>query len=495
MICRTERKFWLAIAGILSLAAAHAEEEPKQLGFPADATVHHSIHLGGRLLKYEATVGSLPVRDEQGKAIATVMYISYVVPEHSRPVTFVLNGGPGASSAFLNLGALGPQHVQFGADGDSASAAAEPSDNAGTWIDFTDLVFIDPVGTGYSQSQLEAREARARFYNPKADVDYLSRVVFDWLVKNGRLSARKYLVGESYGGFRAPRMARLLQTRIGVGLSGMVLVSPYLDPGAFANDDLSPLPWIVTLPSIAAASLERQGKLTDAAMAEVIEYARGEYATDLLKGRSDPQGLERIVARVTALTGLDSGYVRRMGGRLQVQAYLREVFHNEGKLGSRYDSTVSTWDPFPFAPGQRTGDPILEGIVGPTTTAIVDFITRTVGWKYPGRYYALNYDVNEAWSDDDEKGEDNQRIVRGSVQELRQSLAADPKMTALIAHGWFDLDCPFMLSLLVLNQMPVMEGGAARVQVKEYEGGHMFYSREASRRAFREDARRMYSSR
>ncbi|HZP66766.1 MAG TPA: peptidase S10, partial [Rudaea sp.] len=358
-------------------------------------------------------------------------------------------------------------------------------DNPGTWLDFTDLVFIDPVGTGFSRARVGEEEAKKKFYSAAADIEYLSRIVYDWLVKNGRLGSRKYLVGESYGGFRGPRITHFLQTRLGVAMNGVVLVSPYLEPTAENNGDLSPLPWMMTLPSIAAANLERQGKLTDAAMNQIVEYTRGDYVRDLLKGRSDPQALDRIVKRVTELSGLDPTFVRRSGGRLETQAYLREVYRAEGKLGSRYDSNVTEWDPFPFAPEQRTNDPLLDSIIAPTTTAVVDFITRIVGWKYDGRYNALSYEVNKAWNGHDE-------VNKGSVTELRQSVAIDPKMRVLIVHGWDDLSCPFMASRLIVDQMPIMDD-AERVQVKEYPGGHMFYSRGTSQTALRRDVMAMYA--
>jgi carboxypeptidase C (cathepsin A) len=470
------------------------DEDFKLPPFPQDKTVHQSIQLGGRTLNYDATVGSLPVLDEKGKTIADVMFIAYTVPGAGRPVTFALNGGPGASAVYLNFGAIGPKRVQFGAEGDSPSDPALAKDNPGSWLDFTDLVFIDPVGTGFSHSRVKDEEAKKRFYNPKADIEYLSRIIFDWLNKNERLTSRKYLVGESYGGFRAPRITYYLQTRLGVAMNGVVLVSPYLDPGSYLDRELSPLPWMLTLPTIVAANLERQGKLTDAKMAEVIDYTRSEYVADLLKGHADPQALERIVRRVTELSGLDPTFVRRSGGRLETQAYLREVFRAEGKLGSRYDSNVTSWDPFPFSPTQLNNDPILDSIIAPTTTAVVDFITRTAGWKYIARYYALSYEVNSLWTDGDEKarGEDGDGILHGSVKELREAVAVDPKLNVLIVHGWSDLSCPFMASVLIADQMPVM-GNKDRVRVREYAGGHMFYSRGPSQVALRADAMKMYS--
>jgi carboxypeptidase C (cathepsin A) len=472
--------------------AGAKDDDIKLPPFPADKTVKQSMQLGGRTLNYDATVGSLPVLDEKGKTIASVMFTAYTVPGSNRPVTFALNGGPGAASVYLNLGALGPKRVQFGADGNSPSDPATPMDNPGTWLDFTDLVFIDPVGTGFSYARVKEDEAKKRFYNTRTDIEYLSRIIFDWLVKNERMESRKYLVGESYGGFRGPRITHYLQTRLGVAMNGLVLVSPYLDPSSGGDGELSPLPWMLTLPSISAANLERHGKLTDATMREIVDYTRGEYVTDLLKGHADAAALERIVKRVTEYSGLDPTFVRRSGGRLETQAYLREVFRTEGKLGSRYDSNVTAWDPFPYAPTQQTNDPILESIIAPTTTAMVNFITHTVGWKYSGRYNALSYEVNGAWSESD-GGRGQDPFELGSVKQLRETVSVDPKLNVLIVHGWADLSCPFMASILIVDQMPIM-GNPARVQVREYPGGHMFYSRPESQMAMRTDVMKMYAT-
>ncbi|PPT71242.1 S10 family peptidase [Xanthomonas arboricola] len=464
--------------------AAAAKPAP----LPADASVRQSTHVGGRTLSYTATVGTLPVRDAQGKTTGEVVFTAYTVDGKDRPVTFALNGGPGASSVYLNMGAIGPKVVGFGAEGDSASAPAALRDNPGTWLDFTDLVFIDPVGTGFSRALIGDDEAKKQFYNPQADVEYLSRVVYDWLLKNRRLQARKYLVGESYGGFRGPRITQYLQTRLGVAMNGVVLVSPYLNPTLDDNSDVSPLAWMMTLPSIAAAHLERQGQLSDTAMRQVIDYTRGDYAVALMRGRTDPQATEAMLQQVTRMTGLDATYVRRSGGRLETQAYLREVFRDKGELGSRYDSNVTAFDPFPNDPEQRANDPLLDSIIAPTTTAMVDFVTRVVGWKVDARYQALNYDVNKLWDWNDE-------LRKGAVTQLRQSVAIDPKLRVLIAHGWNDLSCPFMGSVLTVDQMPTMGSDPKRVQVREYPGGHMFYNRADSQAAFRNDVKTMYETR
>jgi len=173
---------------------------------PADAHVQQSMQLDGRTLKYTVTVGSFPVRDGDGKVAGEVVVTAYTAEGENRPVTFALNGGPGASSVYLNFGAIGPKHLQAGNEGDSPSDPTNLTDNPGTWLDFTDLVFIDPVGTGFSRAKVPEAEAKKLFYGTVPDIQYLSRVIYDWLVKNDRLGSRKYLVGESYGGFRGPRI-------------------------------------------------------------------------------------------------------------------------------------------------------------------------------------------------------------------------------------------------------------------------------------------------
>ena len=456
--------------------------------FPADASVKQVIHVAGKTINYTATVGALPVRDEKGKKIAEVVFTAYTLDgprDPRRPITFAFNGGPGAASVYLNLGAIGPKRIQFGAQGNSASDPAELVDNPGTWMDFTDMVFIDPVGTGYSRSLVDEAETKKHFYQVKPDIEYLSRIVFDWLAKNGRMASPKYVVGESYGGYRAPAIAHYLQGQLGVGPSGVVMVSPYLDARGGVAQDLSPLPWMINLPSMTAANYERQGKaLSPEALAEVEAYTRGEFAVDLMKGRADPAAVARIVDHVTRYTGLDPALVKRMGGRVDTGTFLRELYRGEGKLASVYDSNVTTWDPFPWQNQQNAGDPILDAIIAPTTSAAVDFITRTVGWKVEGRYNALSYAVGAAW----EPGYFN---TIESVTDLRQALAADGKLKVLIVHGFDDLSCPFFASRLIVDQIPPM-GDPGRIKLNLYPGGHMFYSRPDSQARFRKDVMALY---
>ncbi len=474
-------------------AAAKAAPAPEKSAdknalppLPPDAHVQQSTVVDGKTLHYTVTVGTLPVRDSEGKTAGDLVYTAYTVEGANRPVTFAVNGGPGASSVFLNFGAIGPKHLTgVGNEGDSPSDPPKLVDNPGTWLDFTDLVFLDPIGTGFSRSLVSADETKKLFYTTEPDIHYLSRAIYDWLVKNGRLDSRKYLVGESYGGFRGPRITYYLQSQLGVALNGVVLVSPYLNPTIERNGDLSPLPWMMTLPSITAAHLEREHKLTAEAMQPVIAFTLGDYATTLLKGNSDPAATDAMIKKVTEMTGLDPNFVKVSGGRLETGAYLREVWREEGKIGSVYDSNVTMFDPFPYSPEQRANDPLLASMIAPTTTAMVNFVTQTVGWKVDARYNALSYDVNRQWSRD-------AALRSGSVTQLRDAVAADPRLRVMIVHGWNDLSCPFMGSILTVNQMPIM-GDPTRVSVHEYPGGHMFYTRESGRIALRKDVMAMFA--
>jgi carboxypeptidase C (cathepsin A) len=472
-------------------SAAAKPGEPIKNPLPADKSVPQTITVDGKTIHYTATVGTITLKRNDDKATGVVMYTAYTVDDERgdqkgearkgetkggetkssthRPVTFALNGGPGASSVYLNLGAIGPKHIAFANEGDSPSDPATLTDNPGTWLGFTDLVFIDPIGTGFSRSLVDEAETKKLFYTTTPDIEYLSLVIYKWLLQNDRLLDKKYLVGESYGGYRGPRITHYLQRRLGVAMNGLVLVSPYLNPET-GDGNLSPIPWMASLPSIAAAHLEAEGRLTPDAMQQVMTYTRGDYAAALLKGRSDTAATDAMIAKVTELTGLDPKYVKFAGGRLDIAAYLREVHRTKGLIGSVYDSNVTAPDPFPYAPTQESGDPILESIIAPTTTAMVDFITRTVGWKNEARYEALSFEVNKQWD------RDAADLRKGAVGDLRESVAADPKLRVLIVHGWNDLSCPFMGSVLTVDQMPVM-GDANRVQVHEFPGGHMFYTR------------------
>jgi carboxypeptidase C (cathepsin A) len=450
----------------------------------------HSLSLPGRSLAFTATVGTVQLFDGEGgpllaEVVATTFQRDGADPK-TRPVTFLFNGGPGAASAYLNVGALGPWRVNMAQPAPSDQPIAEP--NAETWLDFTDLVFIDPVGTGYSWTTARGDDARRRFWSVDGDVASLATVVRKWVERNGRQISPKYLVGESYGGFRAPKVARALQTEQGVGINGVVLLSPVLDFGWRFQDRHSPMRWVAELPSMAATLRDGAGTGQSASppdLADVERYAAGEYMTDLLRGPRDKDALDRMTTAVARFTGLDPALVARLGGRVDANTFLRERGRKEAVIGSAYDATVTGPDPYPQAAVSRPDDPILTGSEAVLTSTMTD-LYRRLGWRIDRPYHLLSNEVGGSWM------WGGRRTAPQAVDDLREALALDPRMRVLVAHGASDLVTPYFENRLILNQLPAFPPDRLRFVV--YGGGHMFYSREGSRKAFRADAEALYGA-
>ena len=268
--------------------AATPPTAAEQHRLPPDSTTRQSLALPGRTLDFTATAGSIRLFDDKGEPQADIAYTSYQldsIDRASRPVTFLFNGGPGASSAWLQFGAAGPWRVSISGEGAVSSATPDLLPNAETWLDFTDLVFIDPVGTGYSRFVASGEDARKRFYSVDGDVSAIALVIRRWLEKYDRLLSPKFVSGESYGGIRGPKIVRNLQTQQGVGVRGLIMVSPLFDYRDFAGSSL--LQYMYTLPSMAAVAREAKGAVTRADLADVERYAQGEFIADLIKGQAD----------------------------------------------------------------------------------------------------------------------------------------------------------------------------------------------------------------
>jgi carboxypeptidase C (cathepsin A) len=477
-----------------------AQSGDRGRALPADAVTRHAVELPRTTLHFTATAAALPITNGEGRVLAEMAYIAYTLKDTDplqRPVTFAFNGGPGSASAWLHLGALGPWRLPMNGETTSPSAAPALVSNAETWLNFTDLVFIDPVGTGYSrivtggpggaESGDKARGAgganggRRYFWSVDGDVESISEFMLKWLQKFGRIASPKMLVGESYGGFRAPKIAHTLQTRHGVGLSAIVLVSPVLD-FAGRRGGRTPARYVSLLPSLAAAALEKRGQTpTRTALAEAENYARAEYLTDLMRGPRDKAAVARVVAKVAQFTGLPERIVRHYGGRIDGQTYNREANRPEGKVASMYDATITGFDPDPTAHDSRFNDPFTAALNAPLTGAMLDLYRVKLDWQPDGRYLKSNWEANRNWI------WGNSPTPPESVTELKSVLALDTRLRVLVAHGFTDLVTPYMGSELILDQIPDY-GGEERLVSVVYPGGHMFYSRDASRRAFREDA-------
>src|SRR5436190_14579164 len=463
-------------------AKEQSSEAPR---LPADVTTDQTVELPDRTLRFKATAGSIPINNGEGKLQAEVAYIAYLRPDTEaagRPLTFVFNGGPGASSAYMQLGALGPWRLPL--DNITPSSTPTVIPNPDTWLDFTDLVFVDPVGTGYSRFIATGDEVRKHFWSVDGDIDVLATFMRKWIEKNGRQASKTFIAGESYGGFRAPKLASKLNDQ-GVAASGLILVSAVLDFGWRGNGRHSPLSWVGRLPSMAAAAREARDPFDREALRDVERYAAGEYLQDLTRGEQDTAAVERISARVAQLTGLDSILVRRLAGRVDTRTFVRERNRDRGLIASMYDATVTGLDPEPTSASSHYDDPVLSVIRASLSSAMTDLYARVLHWRVEEPYQLLNSRVNSRW--DWGGGRSTHEIVG----ELRSVLAADAKLRVLITHGASDLVTPYFETQMILDQMPPF-ASPDRLKLALYGGGHMYYSRDASRRALRDDARELY---
>jgi len=465
---------------------AQATTPPNPL--PPESVTAHVLELPDRALHFTAKAGAVRLSDAQsGNPLADIGYVAFMLDgadPTKRPLTFAINGGPGSASAWLDLGAMGPWRVRL--DGAALTPSAPPVtlDNRDTWLDFTDIVFIDPVGTGYSRFLGKEDELRKQFYSVNGDIDSLAVVIRKWLVENGRLQSPKFIVGESYGGFRAPKLARRLQDQEGIGIQGLVLVSPVLDFGWYSGGPNSPMSYVTHLPSLTAVARGLDGKDGRKPLADVEAYAAGPYLVDLLRGERDPQALARMSDAVAKFTGLDPTIVRQLGGRVDSFSFLRERERAGERIASLYDGGVTGFDPSPHAATTEYSDPVLDAAKTVLASAMADITAHRLNYPIDARYEILNESVTHQW---DWAGGRNRAEALG---DLKRALALDPQMRVLIAHGIADQVTPYFASKMLIDQVPPM-GDPDRLRLVVYGGGHMLYTVDRSRAALREDARKL----
>jgi carboxypeptidase C (cathepsin A) len=472
-----------ATGGRAATPASPAVAEQHRL--PPDSTTKHTLALAGRTLDFTATAGSIRLFDDKGEPQADIAYTAYVLDgadPRTRPVTFFFNGGPGAASAYLQLGNAGPWRLAINTDAAIPSASPDLKPNAETWLDFTDLVFIDPVGTGYSRFVATGEDVRKRFFSIDGDVRSIAVTIRRWLEKSDRLLSPKFVATESYGGIRGPKIVCNLQRQQGVGVKGLILLSPLFDFREFSGSSI--LQYVWSLPTMAAVAREAKGTVTRAEMADVEHYAQGDFLLDLVRGEADAEATTRLADRVSALTGIDQAVSRRLAGRLGVAEFRREFDRKEGKVTGRYDASVRGLDPYPDSSSSHFSDPSGDPLIAPLTSAAVDLSARKLNWRPDGSYQLLNGAVERAWD-----------FGHGisppeSTSELREILALDPKLKVLVGHGLFDLATPYFGSKVLLDQLPPF-ASPDRLKLVVYPGGHMFYWRDAPRQAFRSEAEEM----
>ena len=446
---------------------------------PGGAVTEHSIDTARGKLAYTATASTLAFYDQSGEQSAAVFYTAYVAKSGTvnRPLTFVFNGGPGAASAFLHLGLVGPRILDFGSDPHDATRAVL-RDNPDTWLAFTDLVLIDPIGTGWSRAVKS--EGGKPFWGVRSDADAMAKAIALYVAKNNRAGSPKYLFGESYGGFRAAKTARALQRDQGITINGIVMLSPLLEGWLTFGDDGSALHAALQLPSLAAAELERKHTFTTEAIAAAEKFAMTDYLMTLAGAPLKGDAAKAFYSRVAQMTGLPLDAVTQARG-FAARVYVKGLRAGESKIVSRYDAAFAVDDPHPEARSSRGPDPILDAVTRAYGGAMASYARNELGFKTEMTYALLAGDVTNHW---DWQGG---RVQASAEDDLRVLLAFGPSFRLLIAHGYSDMITPYAMSRYVLDHMPAFDP-PGRVQLKLYRGGHMLYLDPGSRKAFSADA-------
>lgn len=453
---------------------------------PSDSVTEHVIEIGGEKLVYSATVGTLPIFDQDGSRSAAIVYTAYTAKrseDAARPITFVFNGGPGAASAYLHLGVVGPKVADFGSQRDGATAKLR--DNPDSWLSFTDLVMIDPVGTGWSKA---AKPDKAGdFWEVESDAQSLAKVITLYLRKHERTASPKYLLGESYGGFRAAKVARALQREQGTIVNGIVMLSPLLDAALQFGANRFALGAALQLPSLAAAELDRRNAFSETALTAAERFAMTDYLTALAGKPPQGEAARGFYARIAEISGLPLDVVTRTRGFIR-EAYVKNAAINRGEIVSPYDASVAAADPFPESTHDAGADPILDGYLQALSGLFVGYAREQLGFRTDLTYVLLNREVNRRWNWGD-RGRSQASIER----DMRELLALNPSFRILVAHGRSDLVTPYAVSRYVIDHLPPI-GAPDRVALKLYAGGHMFYFAPKERAVFTSDVQTFYRS-
>lgn len=490
MLRRISFRSFVAGLVVLLLAAAAAQAQQPAGGvlalLPADTVTHHTLTLGGRTVAYTATAGTIPLFDRNGERSAAVFYTAYVLDDaaaETRPVTFAFNGGPGAASAYLQLGLAGPRAVASDFARDPANARLQ--DNPDTWLAFTDLVFIDPVGTGWSRTVWADKSED--FWSERADTQSLAKIIALYLAQNRRSGSPKFILGESYGGYRSVKVARALQREQGVLVNGIIMVSPFMEGRLQLGADRFALVAALRLPSLAAAELDRRDAFTPEALAAAERFALADYLTTLAGRPPEGEAADAFYARVAQLTGLPPDVVARSRGFIG-DAYLDRDGADGSEVVSPYDAAFLALDPFPESPADEAPDPVLDGYAQALGGLFVGLAHDELGFRTVLTFNLLNREVARQWK------WESRGIVQASIErDLRELLALNPDLDVLVAHGRSDIVTPYSVSRYVIDHLPPL-GREGRVALRLYKGGHMFYFDASARTAFTADVAAFYRS-
>ncbi|MCB8932523.1 MAG: hypothetical protein M9921_07105 [Fimbriimonadaceae bacterium] len=476
-----------------------APDEKKPETYPLDTesepiVTHHKIEIDGKPFEYTATTGMLPLKSDTGEVEAGVFFVAYRKKggRSSRPLTFSFNGGPGSSSVWLHLGAVGPKRVKMLEDGGLPPPPYELVDNPHTWLQHTDLVFIDPVGTGYSRPA--NKELGEKFWGLKGDVESVGEFIRLFLSRYERWASPLYLVGESYGTTRAAGLAGHL-IDLGVAFNGIVLVSSILNFQTARFNKGNDLPYILFLPTYTATAWYH-GRLTQdlqtdlaATLKEVEAWAAGEYTLALAKGDTlTDRERTSIAKKLARYTGLSVDYCLSTDLRINIHKFCKELMRHERRTVGRLDSRFKGIDS--DASGESPQhDPAMSAIRPPYTAMFNDHVRRDLGYKTDAPYHILGGERKlwEVW--DWGKAGDGHP---DTSEALRAAFSKNPYMRVFIASGFYDLATPYFATQYTLAHMGLDPSLRDNISTGEYEAGHMMYIHEPSLERLQEDVRKFY---
>ena len=472
--------------------APKTDEKVYKLDIDREPVVtHHQIDG----IRYSVTVGMLPINDEFGEAEAGMFYMAYtrtdVDDAASRPLMFSFNGGPGSSSVWLHLGALGPKRVRMEPEGDMPAPPFELVDNPHTWLEHTDLVFIDPVGTGYSRPV--KRDGGKKFWGLKGDVESIGEFIRLYLSRAQRWSSPLYLVGESYGTTRATGVAgHLLQS--GVAFNGIVLVSSILNFQTARFNKGNDLPYPLFLPTYTATAwyhkkLDPSWSLQDA-LRRAEDFASGQYLLALAQGDA-LEGAERKAALETlsSLTGLSEDHLDATDLRPYIQRFCKELLRSERRTVGRLDTRFKGIDAN-YATEEPEHDPAMTEILPPYTSTINDYIGRTLGWQTDAPYFVFN--PGELYKHWDWGGAGDGHP--DTSEALRAALSKNRHMRVFIASGYYDLATPYYATEYTIKHLGLDASLRGNITTAYYEAGHMMYIHEGCLEKLKQDVARFLTS-
>jgi carboxypeptidase C (cathepsin A) len=435
----------------------------------------HSIRAGGRTLNYTVTTGMMPIRSTTGELEARMFFMAYTLDNAGeagrRPLMFSFNGGPGSSSVWLHLGALGPRRVKMLDDGGLPPAPYELVDNEHTWLDQTDLVFIDPVGTGFSRATKP--DLAKKFFGLQGDVQSVGEFIRLYLTKFERWSSPLFLVGESYGTTRASALSGYLIDR-GIAFNAILLVSAIMNFQTVGFDQGNDLPYAVHLPTYTAiawyhkklpADLQKDLRKT---LAEAEQWVTNEYQVALAKGDTlTAAERQATLDKLARYTGLSKEYLENSDLRVEIMRFCKELLRSEKKTVGRLDGRFKGMDE--FARSERPDfDPSMAAIRPPYTAALNDYVRRELGYKNETEYYILGGGIGP-W----EWGRDNQ--YADTAEPLRAAFAKNPWMKLFVAYGYYDLATPYFAAKYTLSHMNLDPSLRKNITEAYYEAGHMMY--------------------